>query len=832
MHTLKGIAGMFGFSDLGEVAHVLEDLLDQLRLGRVDLDQQALDVLFEGVEVLQRLLSAGPDAPEADLAGVKSAVQRLLQPASDAQPELGAYDLDTGVLSVLTEYEEHRLRTNIEQGVPLYRLRVRFSLTSIDSDLEELKARAKPIAEIITYLPSMEGGDDDAIDLEVLLASRVPMEELREALSGEHDAELEAVARAGGAQNEGSGRTVHPVTEGDDLPIPPPAKVPGAPSPAPSVAPPAPSRDVGADSLSVRSVAKTVRVDIGKLDHLMNVVGELAIVRSAVSKVLERIRGNPEYRQMAAELHRIHRQFERHLDDLQDGILDVRMVPLGQTFDRLARAVRQVAREHGKDVRLLVSGADTEVDKLIVEELADPLLHIIRNAIDHGIERADERQATGKPATGTLALNAYQKGNHVVIEIEDDGAGMDEDRILAAAVSRGSLSAEVGAEMARSEKLGLIFLPGVSTAEGVSDLSGRGVGMDVVKTHISRLGGVIDVQSQLQIGTKFTITLPITLAIISALVVRVAGRTYCVPLTVVQEALLLDGAAVRKVEGYEVITLRGGTLPIVRLDRLFGLKPPEGDQGTKEYVVVTSLGQRRLGLVVTGLEGQQDIIIKPLGKSIADVRGFSGATDSRRSAGRAGGGRTGHSRRGPLQRRRGARARSAVMSGPIARRDTLVPSAPPKQSKKRSGEDNREFLAFGLQGERFALPLGAVREILKFLPITEVPRARSHVLGILSVRGRITTVIDLRRRLRMPGAAPTKASRILLVEGAEEVVGLLVDEVFQVYRLHDEEIELAAVVAGDLSEYVLGIGRPGGALGEREDDDILILLDPEPLLRR
>lgn len=618
VHTLKGIAGMFGFGDLGEVAHVLEDLLDQLRLGRLDLEQEVLDVLFEGVEVMQRLLSAGPDAPEADLEGLKAAVRRVLTPNAAPTGDLGAYELDTGVLSVLTEYEEHRLRTNIEQNVPLYRLRVRFSLASIDTDLEELKARAKPVAEIITYLPSMDGGDDDAIDLEVLLASRLPLEDLREVLSGEHDAHLEPVARGRARAH----RTVPPPASPSksDVALPPAPKVPTS---APPMAPP---RDGGADALSLRSVAKTVRVDIGKLDHLMNVVGELAIVRSAVSKVLERVRGNPELRPLVAELHRIHRGFERHLDDLQDGILDVRMVPLGQTFDRLARAVRQVARDHGKEVRLIVSGADTEVDKLIVEELADPLLHIIRNAIDHGIERGEARERAGKPATGTLALNAYQKGNHVVIELEDDGAGMDEDRILAAAVTRGAVSAESSVEMGRSEKLALIFLPGVSTAAEVSDLSGRGVGMDVVKTHISRLGGVVDVHSQLGIGTKFTITLPITLAIISALVIRVVGRTYCIPLTVVQEALLLDPKAVRRVEGHEVITLRGATLPIVRLDRLFELAPMD-HRDTKDYVVVTALGQRRLGLVVQGLEGQQDIIIKPLGRSVADVRGFSGATD-------------------------------------------------------------------------------------------------------------------------------------------------------------------------------------------------------------
>ena len=195
VHTLKGIAGMFGFADLGEVAHVLEDLLDQLRLGKVDLTQGVLDVLFEGVEVLQRLLSGGPDAPEADLAGFRGAVQAVIGTASEKPADFGPYDLDTGVLSVLTEYEEHRLRTNIEQGVPLYRLRVTFSLTSIDSDLEELKARAKPIAEIITYLPSMEGGDDDAIDLEVLLASRVVMDELRDALAAGGEALLEPVSQ-------------------------------------------------------------------------------------------------------------------------------------------------------------------------------------------------------------------------------------------------------------------------------------------------------------------------------------------------------------------------------------------------------------------------------------------------------------------------------------------------------------------------------------------------------------------------------------------------------------------------------------------------------------
>ncbi len=618
VHTLKGISGMFGHVSLAEVSHELEDLLDQLRLGRVTLSQRVLDVLFEGLEVLQRLLAAArrkADPDEVDLEQFRQALQRLLGGEEPVvrNDEVGEYDLDSSILAVLTEYEEHRLRTNIEQGVPLYRLRVRFGLSSIDSDLEELKQRVKPWAEIITYLPSMDGASDDSIDLEVLMASGTPLSELCEVLGGP-EITIEPVPR------RHAGRTVPPAT---------PAAIdfePVAPAPAhrASVAP-QPGKDAGADGLAVRTVAKTVRVDIEKLDHLMNVVGELGIVKSAVGRMLEGLRARPDLRPLATELHRIHRSFERQLAGMQEGILDVRMVPLGQTFDRLARAVRQVARDHEKDVRLVVTGAETEIDKLIVEELTDPLLHIIRNAVDHGIEKTADRLAVGKPTTGMLKLNAYQKGSHVVIEIEDDGGGIDPARILAHAVSRGQLTEEQAADLTDDELRQLIFVPGFSTAKEVTDISGRGVGMDVVKTNISRLGGVIDVDSEVGVGTKFTLTLPITLAILSALVLRVRAQTFAMPLNVVQEALLFDERAVRVVEDREVITLRGSSLPIVRLHELFGIGGAAPN--TRAFVVVTALGQRRLGLVVDALEGQQDIITKPLGKSLSRVRGFSGATD-------------------------------------------------------------------------------------------------------------------------------------------------------------------------------------------------------------
>jgi two-component system chemotaxis sensor kinase CheA len=325
------------------------------------------------------------------------------------------------------------------------------------------------------------------------------------------------------------------------------------------------------------------------------------------------------------DLDRIGRGFERQLSELRTGILDVRMVPLGQVFNKFARIVRQAAREHDKEVRLVITGANTEVDKLIVEELTDPLMHLIRNAIDHGIESGDARTRVAKPPEGTLALNAYHKGSNVVIEVEDDGGGMNAQQLRETAVSRGLLSADVSQELTRQEMLNLVFLPGLSTRSEITDLSGRGVGMDVVKTNILRLGGMISIESEQGIGTKITVTLPITLAIIRALIVTVASRTFALPITAVREAIPYVPEDVRTIQGREVITLRGETLAICDLARVFGFRGSSREEG--RFVVVGSMGTRELGFVVDGLIGQEDVIIKALGKSLASVRGFAGATD-------------------------------------------------------------------------------------------------------------------------------------------------------------------------------------------------------------
>jgi two-component system chemotaxis sensor kinase CheA len=606
VHTLKGIAGMFGYKHVGAVAHALEDLLDDLRLGRTLVGSQLLDVLFDSVERFQRLLALeDPQSPEEE-AGVEAYITAIRSIGTENNAEEGdpldQYAIEPAVLSVLTEYEEHRLRACIREGLSLYRLRAAFDLAAIDDSIESLRDVASDDAEIITYLPSMEGGNEDTIELVVLLASRVPLDELQGHFEGRYG-------------------TLEAIEERTHLPTLPP-RLTSIPSAAVSMGP---QSEEDPNQASLRSVANSVRVDIRKLDHLMNVVGELALVRSAINRIVDQFKDDPTSRQSLMALDRIGRGFERQLAELRTGILDVRMVPLGQVFNKLARIVRQAARERDKQVRLVVTGASTEVDKLIVEELTDPLMHLVRNAIDHGIESADARTRGAKPAEGTLALNAYHKGSNVVIEVEDDGGGMNAHQLRETAISRGLLSPDAGHELSRQEMLNLVFLPGLSTSSEITDLSGRGVGMDVVKTNILRLGGMISIASEQGTGTKITVTLPITLAIIRALIVTVASRTFALPITAVREAIPYVPAEVRTIQGREVITLRGETLAICDLARLFGFRGASRKEG--RFVVVGSMGNRELGFVVDELVGQEDVIIKALGKSLSSVQGFAGATD-------------------------------------------------------------------------------------------------------------------------------------------------------------------------------------------------------------
>ncbi len=630
IHTLKGLAGLFGAASLSALTHRLEDLLDALRLGRIALGPEVLDVLFASVEASHRLLAPDARDEEASLV-VGHALELLDRVAERAVSRAPAgYDIDPGILAVLTEYEEHRLSANLSAGQRLYKVRAQFDLLTIDKELERLKDKARKLGEVITYLPTGESTSTDMLDLDLLVASGEDLATLVGEL-GSDTVFVEELQRASiaavGAQP--SGLSAHaslgfgaaPSRAAPSSPLA--SRIPSSHSdlaPTGSERPERQKEHAREQSMTRRAV----RVDIRKLDRLMNVVGELSIIRGSIERAAHVVQDSHD-RQLGRELRRLQRSLERRLEDLQDGILEMRMVPLGQVFDRLARGVRQISRDLGKDVRLVITGSETEIDKLIVEELGDPLLHMLRNSIDHGIESEAERRQAKKGAVGTIALNAYQKGNHVMIEVEDDGRGIDETRLVERAVQLGAIEKEAATELGRDELLGLIFLPGLSTRADVSEVSGRGVGMDVVKTNISRIGGVIDVQSERGIGTKLTLTLPITLAILRALLIRVGDQVVAMPLASVSEVVQFDGKS-RRIDEREVMTLRGATLPLCRLGEFFDMAGGK-EPTSRSFVVVAQVGERRLGLLVDELVGQQDIVLKALGRSLEAVRGFAGATE-------------------------------------------------------------------------------------------------------------------------------------------------------------------------------------------------------------
>jgi len=601
-HSIKGLAGMFGFDDLSQLSHRMENLLDQLRLGRVPFNQTMVDTLLFTVETLSRLVNGKSEDEHftIDLAPCFNRIDHAAKGDASASSPLATLEIDPTILNVLTEYEEHRLLENVRKKRNIHLIHVDFDLSSFDQELAELTQQLKQQGEVVSTLPSV-GDIGDRISFQILYGSECDQTDIR-ALLGRDSLQL----RTCNQHAEDSDITSLEADTAEELSEAGEGKV------------------LDGDGGSLRSISRTVRVDIDKLDLLMNIVGELVLSKGAISAVYERLRLAGD-KDLTGELAKATRGLERRLHDLQKGVMDVRMVPVGQLFEKMTRIVRRVSNEQGKKVELDIRGADTELDKLIIEDVSDPLMHIIRNAIDHGLETPAERLAAGKPEKGTIRLWASQKGNHVVIEVRDDGRGIDPDKVKRKAVSRGLIAPDQ--ELTRDEVYELLFLPGFSTRDEVSDLSGRGVGMDVVKNNIGNLSGMIELQSDLGRGTAMIITLPITLAIIKALIVRVGGQTYAVPINSVQETLMVDDSAIRTVERREVMELRESTLPLLRLDRAFNIKKAPEDSAQKFFVAVVGLADKRLGFVVDELLGQQDVVIKSLGKALSFVKGFAGAAE-------------------------------------------------------------------------------------------------------------------------------------------------------------------------------------------------------------
>ena len=605
LHTIKGTSGFLNFDRMRLLAHSLEDLLGQLRDGKREVTREVMDLMLAGLDRLRELLAQVRQGNSDD--GVK--VEDIVEAAGRlSKAEKKAREVDDDLLrdflaeteELLEGLEEHLLKLEARPEDPELLNEIFRAFHTIKgtsgflgfSRTFQLAHRAEEVLDRLRKGDMVIGRDTMDALLAVLDVMKALLREIQEERGERSDidpaiAMLEAFL-------EGK-------TAGVQKAEPTPAQVPLA-----------------------RAGVETIRVDVRRLDQLMNLVGELVLGRNRLLQLNSEIGVLHKGEEIAEQLDLTASRIDLLTAEIQEMVMKTRMVPVGRVFNKFPRVVRDLCRVNGKEVRLVIEGEDTELDKTVIEEIGDPLVHLIRNAIDHGIEPPEERVRLGKPRQGVVRLYAAQEGDHILVRVEDDGRGMDTEKIKRKAMEKGLLGPEEAGRMDDRAIWNLVFLPGFSTAERVTDVSGRGVGMDVVHTNITRLNGTISIDSQPGKGTRVEIRLPLTLAIVQGLVVRVGDELYALPLASVMEAVRAEAGDIRTINRLEVICLRDQVLPLVRLDRLF--KVPDGGGNGRRYVVVVGTAEDKVGLVVHDLVGQEEVVIKSLGRMLQNTPAIAGAT--------------------------------------------------------------------------------------------------------------------------------------------------------------------------------------------------------------
>jgi two-component system chemotaxis sensor kinase CheA len=590
IHTMKGISGIFDFREITDFSHSFESLLDDIRLGRVGITEEAVRFLFRNLDILTRIVKEREDKGAQDVTDFIQAIESFRASAragsNSNRIEALLQKIDASLLKVLTEYEEHRLKTNIKEGKGIYLGKTVFSFSDFDSGLKEIIEKIKKQGELVSTLPSSANVPADSIGFQLLFGSRNQNNELRKTLS----IEIETLIPC---------RTETPKTA---------ASLPG-----------------GARAPSLKSITTSVRVDIEKIDGILNTLSEITLTKSAIHRIASEMAVTYGHAPLVIDVFKVSQIFGKRVAELQEQILEIRMIPIGQIFTRLSQMVRRYAREMEKQIEFILSGEDTELDKYLAEEIVDPLMHIIRNSIDHGIETPEERVRAGKTEKGIITLRASQKGNHIVIEVKDDGAGIDREEVKRIAREKKiPFSENEGDE---KDLLDLLFLPGFSTKSEVSEVSGRGVGLDVVKQKLSLFGGLAELTTEKGKGTTLVLTMPVTLAIQKALIVKSGQEKYAISLTSVSETLVIEHSELQCIEGREVYNLRGEMLPVMRIADIFGV---EGNAQDRSFAVVIGYGERRIGLLVDELVEQHEIVIKSLGNYFKGLSRFTGAAETGR----------------------------------------------------------------------------------------------------------------------------------------------------------------------------------------------------------
>lgn len=619
-HTIKGMAATMGFNTVAELTHKMEDVLSEFRDGKLKVTQKVVTVLFKCLDTLETMISRIEEGIEeeveisdiiAELESITAAAEETAEGeiaadnAQDDEETQVASDHDSKEMVQLNEYDMSIVKQAISRDFNVFSVRV---LLSENTLLKSARAfliykSLEECGEIIKSVPSTEDIENENFDFEIcfVVVTMKSVDEIHSTLvniSEVDDVIVDnvVVETEGGKKNSEQSYDKpqeHKVPEVKEIEQKK-AKV----------------QQKNTDG-NHKKTHQSVRVDLERLDKFMNMVSELVIHRTRLEQISSNYKSN--------ELNETLEQVARTTSDLQDLVMKIRMLPLDTVFSRFPRMIRDLSVELNKDMELIIQGADTELDRTVIDEIGEPLIHLIRNAADHGIEDRETREARGKDPVGKIKLIAYQEGTKAIIKVEDDGNGIPVDKVRAKAEKQG-----INCEgMSEDEIVNLIFMQGFSTNEVVTDISGRGVGMDVVKTRINALGGTLDVQSEEGKGSSFIIRLPLTLQIIQALLVKVGSETMAISLGYIDRVIDFKEDMVKRSNNKEVIVYSGNVIPIVRLNERLDLEASDSD---KKYVVIVKVGEKTVGLMVDSLLGQKEIVIKPLGKTLQSMREYIGAT--------------------------------------------------------------------------------------------------------------------------------------------------------------------------------------------------------------
>ena len=602
MHTLKGGAGFLGLESIINLAHVIESIFDKLRNDEMQLDSNKMDIILEGIDIIKNsieTLKSSNEIPDMeDIADIMAKLNDLLEgkevesaaPTTEA-PQESAIEADPTLETEAAANEE-----NSEEGEEI---EIIFH-EDVDPAIQNLIRQYpdKNITEILDeliLLPPEERDMDLIMKLDDLIAQNKDVEDLVK-----------------------ERRKKEPAPAPKTPPAPAPQKE-EAQQPQPK---PEPKKESKPAPKKKKEESETIRIDIDRVSTLMNLVGELVLDRNRIVKLTSRFRTNCGDIEAIEELNEAIAGMSRSVSDLQEVVMKLRMQPVKRIFSKFPRIVRDLAKKVGKKINLELEGEDTEIDRSILNQLEDPLIHLVRNSIDHGIEPPKERIAKGKPETGTIILSALQEGDRIIVSIEDDGRGIDAEKVKRKAIERGLIKPEQAEQMSDKEAYELIFLPGFSTVDQVSDLSGRGVGMDVVANVIHSLRGAIEIDSEPGEGTKITMKLPLTVAIIRTLMVGVGERIFAIPLFSVVEIIKYRPEDIKDVGIYKSLMLRDEVYLFFHLNELFDM---EGSNENK-FVIIINIGEKNIAVAVDDLYGEEEIVIKPLGEMLKDVEGIAGAT--------------------------------------------------------------------------------------------------------------------------------------------------------------------------------------------------------------